>query len=152
MKKLFNKVKSIFLKKDFFIFVAIGVINTFNGTLFSMLYSSLGLQANIAFACGYITSLFIAYILNSIFTFKEKLSLNKLIKFAISYIPNFIVQSLCVYVIYNVLNYDKLIAYLVAAVIGIPVTFLLLKFYAFSKKKQIINRSDIYGKNCRKKR
>ena len=133
MKKVIQKILDIFLKKDFFIFVGIGIVNAFNGVLFSMLYSRL-FQANIAFIVGYITSVFISYILNSIFTFKEKLSLNKLIKFVISYIPNFIVQLISVFIIYNLLGYEKIIAYIIAAIIGVPVTFIILKFFTFSKK------------------
>jgi putative flippase GtrA len=36
-----------------------------------------------------------------------------------------------VVVIYNALGFDKLIAYVAAAIIGVPVTFLFLKFFAF---------------------
>jgi putative flippase GtrA len=134
MKKFIDKVLKIFFNKDFVIFLIIGVINTFNGTLFSTTYAFI-LQVNIAFVCGYITSLFISYLLNSYFTFKEHLNFKKFIKFCMSYIPNFIVQFLSVYIIYNLLEFDKIVAYLVAAIIGIPITFILLKFYAFAKKK-----------------
>lgn len=133
MKKLIKKIKDIFFKKEFFIFIVVGIINTFNGILFSMLYSKI-FQVNVAFVVGYITSVFISYILNSIFTFKQKLSLDKTIKFYISYIPNFIVQLISVFIIYNLLGYEKIIAYLVAAIIGVPVTFVILKIFTFSKK------------------
>jgi putative flippase GtrA len=133
MKKIIDKAFNIFLKKDFLIFLIIGVINTFNGTILSIIYSSI-FQPNIAFIFGYMTSVLISYLLNSFFTFKERLNISKLIKFYISCIPNFLVQFISVYLIYNLLGYDKIIAYIVAAIIGIPVTFLLLKFYAFAKR------------------
>lgn len=134
MKKAINKVLKLFLNKEFMVFVVIGIINTFNGTLFAMLYSKI-FQANVAFVVGYMTSVCISYLLNSIFTFKEKLGFNKLIKFIVSYIPNFVVQLISVFIIYNLLGYEKIVAYLLAAIIGVPVTFLILKFFAFSKKK-----------------
>jgi putative flippase GtrA len=134
VKKLFDKIINTFFKKDFLIFIIIGIINTFNGTLFSMLYSKI-FQPNLAFVFGYATSLIISYLLNSFFTFKSNLAFNKFIKFCISYVPNFIVQFVSVCIIYNLLGFDKIIAYLAAAVIGIPVTFLILKFYAFATKK-----------------
>ncbi len=133
MKKIIDKAFNIFLKKDFLIFLIIGVINTFNGTILSIIYSSI-FQPNIAFIFGYMTSVLISYLLNSFFTFKERLNISKLIKFYISCIPNFLVQFISVYLIYNLLGYDKIIAYIVAAIIGIPVKFLLLKFYAFAKR------------------
>lgn len=127
---IINKIKSIFINKEFILFIIIGVINTFNGVVFSFIYSSL-LNENLAFILGYISGLIVSYILNSYITFKEKLSFTKFIKFGISYIPNFIIQNIVVIITFNILGLHKLIAYCLAAVIGIPVTFLLLKFFAF---------------------
>ena len=131
--ELIKNIKNIFLNKEFIFFILIGVINTFNGVIFSYIYSSI-LNENLAFILGYISGLIISYILNSFITFKEKLSIKKFIKFAISYIPNFIIQNIVVILIFNILGLHKLIAYVLAAVIGIPVTFILLKFFAFNKE------------------
>ena len=127
---IINKIKNTFINKEFILFIIIGVINTFNGVVFSFIYSSL-LNENLAFVLGYISGLVVSYILNSYITFKEKLSFTKFIKFGISYIPNFIIQNIVVIITLNILGLHKLIAYCLAAVIGIPVTFLLLKFFAF---------------------
>ncbi|MGG7153651.1 GtrA family protein, partial [Clostridium neonatale] len=56
------------------------------------------------------------------------------IKFAISYIPNFIIQNIVVIIVFNIFNYDKIIAYILAAIIGVPVTFVLMKFFVFRKR------------------
>lgn len=130
MNNTIKKLKNTFFSKQFIIFVIIGVINTFVGTLFSYIYSSF-LNENIAFAFGYITGLFISYILNSFITFKESLEFKKFIKFAVSYIPNFIIQNIVVIVVFNIMGLNKLIAYVLAAIIGIPITFILMKFFAF---------------------
>lgn len=130
-----TKLFKTFFDKSFILFLFVGVINTFNGIIFSSLYS-IAFQANIAFIFGYITSLTISYLLNSLITFREKLSFNKYIKFCISYIPNFIIQNLIVFIVYNTLHLHKLIAYLLAAIIGIPVTFILMKIFAFNSKKE----------------
>lgn len=45
MKKLWEKFRNTFLTKKFILFCVVGVINTFNGVLFSYLYS-LMLDAN----------------------------------------------------------------------------------------------------------
>lgn len=127
---IINKIKSIFINKEFILFIIIGVINTFNGVMFSFIYSSI-LNENLAFILGYISGLVVSYILNSYITFKEKLSFIKFIKFGISYIPNFIIQNIVVIITFNILGLHKLIAYCLAAIIGIPVTFILLKFFAF---------------------
>lgn len=129
---IMDNLKKVFLNKEFILFIIIGVINTFNGVVFSFIYSSL-LNENIAFILGYISGLAVSYILNSYITFKEKLAFTKFIKFAISYIPNFIIQNIVVIITFNILGLHKLIAYCLAAIIGIPVTFILLKFFAFKK-------------------
>lgn len=132
MDNLIQKFKDTFFSKQFIIFVLIGIINTFNGTVFSYLYSSF-LSANVAFLPGYISGLFISYILNSFITFKEKLSFQKFIKFTVSSIPNFIIQYIVV-ITCNTIGLHKFVAYMIAAIIGVPITFLFMKFFAFTKK------------------
>ena len=134
MESLINKIKEVFFSKQFIMFVFIGVINTFNGVIFSYIYSSF-LNENVAFIFGYISGLVISYILNSYVTFKEKLEFNKFIKFAVSYIPNFIIQHIVVFIVFNMMGLHKLIAYGLAAVIGVPITFVFMKFFAFKKNK-----------------
>ncbi|MEN8905826.1 MAG: GtrA family protein [Clostridiales bacterium] len=131
-----KKIKDIFITRDFMFFLIIGVVNTLNGVLFSYVYS-LFLNTNIAFVVGYITSLSISYLLNSYITFKESLNFIKFIKFCISYIPNFIIQNLIVLIVFNWLGYHKIFAFLLAAIVGVPITFLLMKFFAFNRKTEI---------------
>lgn len=128
-----NKFLNMFFNKEFVLFVIMGCINTFSGVVLSYVYSML-LNPNLSFMIGYASGLVISYMLNSLFTFKEKLGIQKFIRYVVSYIPNFIIQNICVYIVFNVMNYDKLIAYLIAAVIGIPVTFIMTKLFAFKQK------------------
>jgi len=130
-----KKIKNMFFTKSFILFIFVGCINTFNGILLSYLYSLVINDANLAFVVGYITSLTISYLLNSFITFKEKLNFKKYIKFCISYIPNFIIQNIIVFIVYNTLGLHKLIAYALAAIIGLPVTFILMNVFTFGKKK-----------------
>lgn len=134
MDKLIEKFKNTFFTAEFIKFVIIGIINTFNGVIFAYIYSEL-LNKNLAFVFGYISGLIISYLLNSFITFKEQLDIKKFIKFCISYIPNFIIQNIVVIVVYNILGLYELIAYALAALIGVPVTFLLMKFFAFNKHR-----------------
>ena len=127
MDNIVQKFKNTFYTKEFVTFLIIGVINTFNGTVFSYIYSSF-LNENIAFIVGYISGLIISFLLNSLITFKEKLQLNKFIKFAISYIPNFIIQNIVVIIVFNLMGLNKIIAYLLAAIIGLPITFISVSY------------------------
>ena len=129
MRKIFD----FFGNREFIIFILIGIFNTISGSVFSVIYSY-NLNANIAFVLGYITSLVIAYLLNSKFNFKKKLSIQRFIKFAISYVPNFIIQNMFVLIFYNQLGWEKVVVYFLAALIGVPVTFICLKIFAFKNK------------------
>lgn len=132
MKRESNTLIDTFCSKHFVKFILIGGFNTLSGTMFSYVYS-LAFGVNVAFVLGYITSLLIAYVLNSVWNFKTRMSCRGLVKFCISYIPNFIIQNGVVIVVYNILGWNKLIAYMMAAVIGIPITYVLIRVFAFSK-------------------
>lgn len=132
-----KKLKNIFLTPKFLRFIFVGCLNTFNGVLFSFLYSLIIENAVLAFIVGYATSLAISYLLNSYITFRDKdLNLVKFVKFCISYIPNFLIQLICVYVFIDVLHLYKLVAYTVSAIIGIPITYLALLILPFKKAKE----------------
>ena len=131
--KLLDLIKTHFLQKDFVLFVVIGTINTFNGIGSAFAYSMF-LQANLAFVLGYITALIIAYLLNTWFVFHSKPEFAQLIKFALSYIPNFVIQNVFVLVLYNGVNLPILLVYALAAVVGVPLTFIILKLYAFNNR------------------
>ena len=131
-----SKLIHLFFDPSFVLFVFVGLINTFNGIFFAYLYSLVIPNDNLAFVVGYITSLTISYFLNSFIAFKETLGFKKYIKFCISYIPNFIIQNLCVILFLNILGLHKLISYAISAIIGIPITYLCIKLFAFDKKKE----------------
>jgi len=129
-------MKTQYLSKQFFLFLCVGAFNTLNGTVLSLLFSTF-LHANIAFAAGYIASLIISYFLNSRITFSSQLSFIGIIKYCIAYIPNFLIQNIVVFVLFNLLESPKVIAYAAAAAIGIPVTYALMKCFAYRNKKRL---------------
>lgn len=121
---------SPFLTSRFLSFLAVGVVNAVNGTVFAYLFSQV-LDVNLAFVLGYAVAVTVSYVLNARFVFPSPLSVGGYGRFVLSYVPNFLIQNLCVLIVYNLLGYDKLLAYVLAAVVGVPVTFLLLKLFAF---------------------
>lgn len=127
-----EKIKSHFFTKEFLAFLAVGAINTFNGILLSYLFSFL-LSPIPAFFVGYLISLTISYFLNSLFVFKSKLHILKYLKFCVSYIPNFLIQNGLILIFYYQCHFNKLLVYTLAAIIAIPVTFLILSLITFAK-------------------
>lgn len=127
---MFEKLKD----KGFLIFIGVGAVNTLNTWWISVL-SSLVLDANPAYVIGYAASLLIGFFLNCRLTFREKPTLLRLGKYAISYIPNYLIQQVIVFAAVW-LGWHRFIAYGAAAVIGLPITYLILKVFAFAKEKR----------------
>lgn len=121
----------IFFSREFLSFVAIGAFNTVTNVIFSTFYSLFIPDTTIAFLPGYVTSNIISYLLNSALTFRERLGFGRYIKFFLSYIPNFIIQTVIVWLCDSFIHGPSIIAYAIAAVIGVPVTFVFMKIFAF---------------------
>lgn len=118
---------------EFIYFIIIGGISTVNGIVFASFFSLIA-SATTAFVLGYIISLYISYLLNSRYTFNEALSISKLFRFCIAYIPNFIIQNFIVIIFVDFLNWNQYIAYMLAAILGILVTFFIIKRFTFYNK------------------
>ena len=106
--------------------------------LFSLLFSGF-IDPVFAYIGGYLISLFATYALNSYLIFKLPFSFSRFLKFTISYIPNFLILVIFVAVLLNGFGFPKVLVYLAAAAFGLPLTFVLVKIFAFSNK----NTSDI---------
>ena len=128
-----KKIKQLFFNKQFIIFIVIGGVNTISSAIFSSFYSVL-LGDVEAFIPGYATGILVSYVLNTLFTFKDQFELKKLIKFAMSTIPNFLIQFVTVYVGVNLLHINNIICYGIAAIIGVPITFAILKLFVYRNK------------------
>ncbi len=128
-----SKLK-MFMSREFLSFLIVGGINTVSNVIFSTIYSIFIPNTTLAFFPGYITSNVVSYLLNSKLTFNEKLGFVKFIKFFISYIPNFVIQTVIVYLFDHFIHCPSVIAYAIAAIIGVPVTFVFMKIFTFKKK------------------
>ena len=133
MPMLFKNLRRHFFSREFLLFLAVGCLNTFNGSLLAKIFELL-VDTNLAFNIGYILANVIAYALNSRLIFHEPMALEKCVKFAISYIPNYLIQNIIVLLFYNRLGFPSLAAFVIAAVLGVPVTFLAVKLFAFGRK------------------
>ena len=133
IRELLLKIKSTFVSKKFIEFCILGVLNTFNHSLLSTIFSCV-LQDNIAYAVGYFFSLTIAFFLSSYIIFKKTPSLQRYIRFGISYIPSFIIGFLVTFITINTLKLPQFWATAIAAATGGPITFVIMKIYTFGKK------------------
>jgi Phosphoserine phosphatase len=131
---LLQKMKVTFLSIEFLLFVFCGGMGTLSNFIFSLIIS-IKLNPTISYAFGYALSLFVAYSLNSLLIFKEHVNFAKFAKFVASYIPNFLILFIFVCVFLNYFGCNKVVVYAFAGLLGLPVTFILVKFFAFSNKE-----------------
>lgn len=129
----FSRLKRLLFSPTFLRFLVVGAFNTGITTLLSVLYHRLIPAAVPAFALGYITTNVLAFLMNCFFTFKKKPTLRRFAKFFISYIPNFLIQCASVWCLCDLCSLPQWLSFVVAAIIGVPVTFLLMKVFAFKK-------------------
>ncbi len=139
---LMKRLMSLFLSRDFILFILVGFINTFNGVLIEFLLAYVISDKILAFCTGYLLSTVVGYLLNNSIIFKKELSIVRYIKFLISYIPNFIIQLVIVIYLSNILHLNYLLCCIVAAGLGVPITFLCLKLFAYKPKNK--DESNIY--------
>ncbi len=116
-------------------FVFCGGCGTLVNFIISLLLAQL-INSTVAYVGGYAVSLFVTYLLSSILIFKQRLSVIRFIKFIVSYIPNFLILFSCVAVLLNIFHIKEIIVYGCAAILGLPVTFILVKLFAFKKRYQ----------------
>lgn len=128
-----KRLKKTFINRKFLGFCSIGIVNTFNTAFFSWL-AHFKVQENVAAHIGFFVSLTINYILNSIIVFKSRLKLRKYLRFLISYIPNLIIYTLVSFITINLWKMDQFWATVLATAAGGPITFVIIKLYAFGNK------------------
>lgn len=131
--RFLKKLKGIFINKGFIEFCVLGIINSFNDAAFSHI-AHYFMQKNLAAVVGYAISLTIAFFLTSRFIFKSQPSLKKYCRFLVSYIPNFIIYFLVTFVTINTWHLSQFWGTIIAAMAGGPITFIIIKIYAFGRK------------------
>ena len=129
----FEKLKRTYFTKEFILFVFCGGMGTLTNFVFSLIISIM-MNPSVAYIFGYVISLFVAYSLNAKLIFHRKIACKDFVKFVLSYIPNFLILFSFVLIFLNMLHWNKVIVYALAGVLGLPVTFLLVKIFAFNKR------------------
>ena len=133
MQRLLGGIKHTFVSKKFIGYCLIGIINTFNTAFFSWLMH-FKVQENVAAYIGYFISLTINYLLNSMIVFKSRLALRRYFRFLLSYVPNFFIYTLVSLLTINVMQINQFWATVLATAAGAPVTFVIIKLFAFDNK------------------
>ena len=95
-------------------------------------------MSNIIFAhfLGYVMSLPVSYVLNSRYSFKQSMCIKKFGKFCLSYVPNYILQMIIVFLTVDICGLNKVLGLVLAVLIATPITFVIMKRFAFGEKNK----------------
>ena len=130
-----EKLIKTFMSKDFLLFIFCGGMGTLTNFVFSLAIS-MKVNATLSYVFGYAISLFVAYALNASLIYKKKYRFGTFVKFVMSYIPNFLILFAFVAVFLNIFNWNKIIVYALAGLLGLPLTYVLVKIFAFGIGKR----------------
>jgi phosphoserine phosphatase/putative flippase GtrA len=134
----FQKLRDTFFTRKFISFVFCGA----SGSLTNIIVSStvsLFLDPTVSYLFGYAAGLTITYPIAGKLMFGMRLcelSIRRYGKFAVSYLPNFCILMTFVAVFINVLGWYHILVYGLAAIVAIPITFMLIKIFAFGDKNK----------------
>ena len=140
--EMLKKVKNLFLNKNFIKFSLFGIINTLNTALFSQALVWLKVQKNMSAILGYILSLQIAFWLTSRYIFRVKPTGSRYARFILSYLPSFLVYILLHGILGN-LRITQFSATMIAVLLSGPLTFVIVKIYAFEREGKGGKRDSI---------
>ena len=110
--------------RPFLRFLAVGGFNT----LCSYIIYLLVLQAfhyQVAYSLAYCCGIVIAYSLNSRFVFDVPWSWSGLLRFPLVYVFQYAVGAICLWMIVEVMGFDKVLAPIVVVALTVPLTYLL---------------------------
>lgn len=126
MKKIYYKLKELFLNENFIKFVIIGFINAF---IYNLYYLDFLKITNylLSSILAYIISMTASYLMNSVYNFKTKLSIKNYLLFPLSGIPNIICQTLGLTILVEVINIKQNIAGFLCSIIAIPFSYIIMK-------------------------
>ncbi len=123
---LTTRIKA-FLSLPFVKFVIAGGINT-GITYLIYLFVLLFASYPVAFTVSYVAGIAIAYLLNSLFVFRVRLTLKKILRFPIVYLVQYGLNMGLLYLFIDLAGMAEEIAPLLAIAIVVPITFVMSRF------------------------
>jgi len=115
-------------------YLIVGVINTFVGFGLTLLLTYLDVLPEAANFAGWVFGTAVSFVLNSVFTFKQKPTWRAYFKFILSMSLAFFINIAVLRICYVWLGLNVYLSQLIAAVFYTLSGFLLSKFFAFKKR------------------
>lgn len=144
VKFITNTIKW-FLKWELGRFLIVGGINTLMGGILIPLimkegfgltsFTFLALTLDLPLTVGYLVWFSFAYLINIKYVFKSRFELKRYLMYPLSQIPNYIINSIFVYIFLNVVNLPSFVAYPASAILAVPIMFIVVRFIVKTKNE-----------------
>lgn len=112
-----------FLSKEFIKFVVVGIVNTASTYLIYLMLLNV-LSYTLSYTVSYICGIFISYVLNSYYVFKEEFNYKKMIQYPLVYVVQYVINAVMLYLLVDYLKLEKEYAPLVVILLTIPITYI----------------------------
>lgn len=129
-------IKVMWMKKtiELFKFGLVGLLNTII-TYILYLFLLDHFPYSLAYTISYVAGIIISYFFNTIFVFKQSVSLSNFLKFPVVYLVQYLLNLLLMFVVVNKLLINEKIALIISIAVTFPITFVLSKYVLKSKKE-----------------
>ncbi len=124
-------------------FVIVGGLNTLNYYLLYLCFLHLiHIPYLYSHILAFILSMIGSFFMNTLFTYGTKPTWKKFFQFPLTYVVNVSITTSSVYILVDLLHYDKNISPLIASLIAIPFTFILSKKILVSKQIEHVHQTE----------
>lgn len=114
-------------RHEFAAFLFFGVLNTVL-TYAVYLLLLLAVSYPVAYSASYVAGIFLSYILNARFVFRERLRLSKALQYPAVYLVQYLLGLGILYLMVEVFHFSKVVAPLAVVFITVPFTFALSRY------------------------
>jgi len=140
---MLERIQELIAKFDaeFIRFVIVGALNTAGGYVIFLIYL-LFMNHQVAYSAAYFTGMVTAYILQSIFVFRQPLDWRKAVKYPSVYIAQYFVGLFLITLFVDGLGIPAELAALINMVIAVPMTFILSRYIIKTEPSKPNNELD----------
>lgn len=144
-KKLVSFIKKTitwFLKSELGRFLIGGGVNTVMGGILIPLvmrqfgfgtFALIGISIDTPLTIGYLVWFSFAYLIQIKFVFNSRFELKRYLIYPFSQIPNYLINSIFLYVFNTLLVLPSFISYVLAAILAVPVMFIIVRLIVKTK-------------------
>ncbi|WP_338554877.1 GtrA family protein [Paenibacillus sp. KS-LC4] len=89
---------------------------------------------SLAYSISYIAGIVISYVFNTIFVFKQPVSIKSFLKFPIVYIVQYLLNILLIYLFVEKFHISEKLALIISIFFTFPITYVLSKYVLIKKQ------------------